>query len=106
MSHCVQPLIDNPAAVDPGVHALILMMQRIHNELKFIVTRMEKVSIAGTQRDSPKRKVALQADVDEDAIADWKFAAMVVDRVCLIIFSAFIIGSTCGIMFSAPNITS
>lgn len=59
---CLEPILNNPNCVDPGVHALIVMLQRIHSELKFIVTRMEK------------------ADVDEDAIADWKFAAMVVDR--------------------------
>lgn len=55
---------------------------------------------------SVKTHASFQTDVDEDAIADWKFAAMVVDRVCLIVFSAFIVASTCGIMFSAPNITS
>ncbi len=52
-----------------------------------------------------RMRALLQTDVDEDAIADWKFVAMVVDRMCLIIFSAFIVGSTCGIMLSAPNIT-
>ena len=41
---------------------------------------------------------------EEDSFAEceWKFAAMVVDRFCLIVFSIFIIGSTFGIFASAP----
>ena len=88
INRCIQPLITNPGMIDPGVHALILMMQRIHSELKFITKRMEK------------------EDEDSDAENDWKFAAMVVDRLCLVIFSAFIVASTCGIMFSAPHLTA
>lgn len=34
---------------------------------------------------------------------DWKFAAMVVDRLCLIIFTLFTIISTVAVLFSAPN---
>jgi hypothetical protein len=43
---CVSPLLSNPSSIDPGVHAMILLLQRVHNELKFIVTRMEKVGKA------------------------------------------------------------
>lgn len=35
---------------------------------------------------------------------DWRFAAMVVDRMCLFIFTCFIIVSTCAIMFSSPHL--
>jgi len=35
---------------------------------------------------------------------DWKFAAMVVDRVCLILFSVFTVVSTFAIIFSAPHV--
>ncbi|KIH59572.1 hypothetical protein ANCDUO_10188 [Ancylostoma duodenale] len=35
---------------------------------------------------------------------DWKFAAMVVDRLCLFIFSAFILFSTFGCFSSVPNL--
>lgn len=41
---------------------------------------------------------------DEQAANDWKFAAMVVDRLCLYVFTLFIIISTCGIMFSSPHL--
>ena len=43
---------------------------------------------------------------DENAITtnDWKFAAMVVDRICLILFTLFTIVATIGVLFSAPHI--
>jgi len=44
---------------------------------------------------------------DETRLAicsDWKFAAMVVDRFCLILFSVFTVVSTFAILFSAPQI--
>ncbi len=43
---------------------------------------------------------------EEDAAtaAEWKFAARVIDRFCLVIFSLFTVISTCAILFSAPNI--
>ncbi|XP_055603726.1 neuronal acetylcholine receptor subunit alpha-7 [Uranotaenia lowii] len=34
---------------------------------------------------------------------DWKFAAMVVDRLCLIIFTLFTLIATLAVLFSAPN---
>lgn len=42
-------------------------------------------------------------DLDEDISKDWKFAAMVVDRLCLIIFTLFTIIATLSVLFSAPN---
>lgn len=35
---------------------------------------------------------------------DWKFAAMVVDRLCLIVFTLFTIIATIAVLFSAPHI--
>lgn len=40
---------------------------------------------------------------EEDISKDWKFAAMVVDRLCLIIFTLFTIIATLSVLFSAPN---
>ena len=40
----------------------------------------------------------------EEQCNDWKFAALVIDRLCLWVFTAFTIVSTCGILFSAPHI--
>uniref|UniRef100_T1GS76 Neurotransmitter-gated ion-channel transmembrane domain-containing protein n=1 Tax=Megaselia scalaris TaxID=36166 RepID=T1GS76_MEGSC len=38
-----------------------------------------------------------------DVTRDWKFAAMVVDRLCLIIFTLFTIIATLAVLFSAPH---
>ncbi|XP_018335016.1 acetylcholine receptor subunit alpha-type acr-16-like [Agrilus planipennis] len=58
----------------------------ILKELQFITTRMKK------------------ADEEAEVISDWKFAAMVVDRVCLIIFTLFTIIATVAVLLSAPHI--
>lgn len=43
-------------------------------------------------------------DEDADISRDWKFAAMVVDRLCLIIFTLFTIVATLAVLLSAPHI--
>ncbi|CAD7086203.1 unnamed protein product [Hermetia illucens] len=43
-------------------------------------------------------------DEENDIANDWKFAAMVVDRLCLIIFTMFTILATIAVLFSAPHI--
>ncbi|XP_013789585.2 neuronal acetylcholine receptor subunit alpha-7-like [Limulus polyphemus] len=46
---------------------------------------------------------------DDDAneiIAEWKFAAMVIDRVCLIMFTIFTVVSTFLCLFSAPHLSA
>lgn len=43
-------------------------------------------------------------DETADVTKDWKFAAMVVDRLCLIIFTLFTIIATLAVLFSAPHI--
>lgn len=83
---CIRNLTANPNAVDHGVQAVLLTMQQIYSELKYITQRM--------QRD----------DNVQDAKNEWKFAAMVVDRLCLCVFTMVIICCTCGIMFAAPHI--
>ncbi|KAJ6636934.1 Neuronal acetylcholine receptor subunit alpha-7, partial [Pseudolycoriella hygida] len=42
-------------------------------------------------------------DENSDVTRDWKFAAMVVDRLCLIIFTLFTIIATLAVLISAPN---
>ncbi|XP_075884866.1 neuronal acetylcholine receptor subunit alpha-7 [Nelusetta ayraudi] len=42
-------------------------------------------------------------DAEEAACSEWKFAAAVVDRLCLVAFSLFTILTTIGILMSAPN---
>ncbi|CAJ0935294.1 unnamed protein product, partial [Mesorhabditis belari] len=50
------------------------------------------------------RKRVEDDEREEHAANDWKFAAMVVDRLCLFTFTIFIVVSTCGIMFSSPHL--
>ncbi|XP_018566639.1 neuronal acetylcholine receptor subunit alpha-7 isoform X5 [Anoplophora glabripennis] len=61
-------------------------LQNILRELQFITNRMKK------------------ADEEAEVISDWKFAAMVVDRFCLIIFTMFTIIATVAVLLSAPHI--
>ncbi|KAI9589513.1 hypothetical protein GQX74_007682 [Glossina fuscipes] len=42
-------------------------------------------------------------DETGDITRDWKFAAMVVDRLCLIVFTLFTIIATLAVLFSAPH---
>ncbi len=42
-------------------------------------------------------------DEDESVCNEWKFAASVIDRLCLMAFSVFTILCTIGILMSAPN---
>ncbi|CAO1372958.1 unnamed protein product [Diamesa hyperborea] len=43
-------------------------------------------------------------DEDSGVAKDWKYAAMVVDRLCLIIFTFFTIAATIAVLLSAPHI--
>ncbi|VDM17328.1 unnamed protein product [Wuchereria bancrofti] len=47
-------------------------------------------------------KRMMDAEKDDAKANNWKFAAIVVDRLCLYIFTIFIIASSCGILLSAP----
>lgn len=47
----------------------------------------------------------IRKEDDEGGVAkDWKYAAMVVDRLCLIIFTFFTIFATIAVLMSAPHI--
>jgi Neurotransmitter-gated ion-channel transmembrane region len=61
-------------------------LQAIIRELRYITTRI-------------KRK-----EEEDEMVLDWKFAAMVVDRVCLIIFTLFTIIAILTVLLSAPHI--
>jgi len=45
-----------------------------------------------------------KTDEADEVTNDWKFAAMVVDRLCLIIFTLFTVIATIVVLFSAPHI--
>uniref|UniRef100_A0A1B6CC32 Neurotransmitter-gated ion-channel transmembrane domain-containing protein n=1 Tax=Clastoptera arizonana TaxID=38151 RepID=A0A1B6CC32_9HEMI len=61
-------------------------LHNILRELQFITNRMKK------------------NDEEAELISDWKFAAMVVDRFCLIVFTLFTIIATVAVLLSAPHI--
>jgi len=47
----------------------------------------------------------LRQEEDEAVVTnDWKFAAMVVDRLCLIVFTLFTVVATVAVLLSAPHI--
>ncbi|KAI5744478.1 hypothetical protein M8J76_002591 [Diaphorina citri] len=75
---------------DPGSSSQCSVTQRelrlILKELQFITARMKK------------------SDEEAETISDWKFAAMVVDRLCLIVFTLFTIIATITVLLSAPHI--
>ncbi|KAG5676462.1 hypothetical protein PVAND_006294 [Polypedilum vanderplanki] len=58
----------------------------ILKELQFITNRMKR------------------ADDEAEIVSDWKFAAMVVDRFCLFVFTLFTIIATVTVLLSAPHI--
>ena len=61
-------------------------LQALLRELRFITQRIRK------------------DDEIRDIISDWKFAAMVVDRFCLIVFTLFTLVATIAILLTAPHI--
>ena len=71
---------------DPATDAQIILLHRMHNELKEIANRIFEEAEKETVED------------------DWKFCALVVDRACLIIFSSFITAIVVTFVFCAPHI--
>ncbi|XGW27903.1 hypothetical protein V3C99_008029 [Haemonchus contortus] len=65
--------------------AQLLVLNEIHEHLSVIVAEIQ-------EKESNK-------SVEDD----WKFAAMVIDRLCLYVFSVFILLSTCALFSSVPN---
>ncbi|RCN28260.1 hypothetical protein ANCCAN_26000, partial [Ancylostoma caninum] len=64
----------------------LLLLREIHEHLSAITNEIRVIETNKAVED------------------DWKFAAMVVDRLCLFIFSAFILFSTFGCFSSVPNL--
>ena len=58
----------------------------IIRELRFITTQLRK------------------HEYEDELMADWKFAAMVVDRICLIFFTTFTITAITTVLLSAPHL--
>ena len=90
-THFLRPAV-SAATVDDSttIHHSCLQTQRdlqaILKELRFITTKI---------RDE---------ESDKEIISDWKFAAMVVDRFCLIFFTMFTIVATAAVLITAPHV--
>jgi len=61
-------------------------LQCILKEIKYITNRLR------------------MKDDEEEIVSDWKFAAMVIDRFCLITFTTFTVITTVAVLLSAPHI--
>jgi nicotinic acetylcholine receptor len=61
-------------------------LQLILREIQFITNKMRR------------------NEEEQDIISDWKFAAIVMDRFCLIVFTLFTIVATLVVLLSAPHI--
>ncbi|CAG0879125.1 unnamed protein product [Cyprideis torosa] len=80
--------LDDTSALQHSCLSAQRELQLILKELRFVTDRMRK------------------EDEDSDVVSDWKFAAMVVDRFCLIIFTLFTIIATIAVLSQAPHIVT
>jgi nicotinic acetylcholine receptor len=87
------PLNDFPPVRGIRMHMDDHGILNVKNELLAILNELRFIT----------HKIKEDADAVED-INDWKFAAMVIDRLCIWVFSACMVVTTLGIFFSAPNL--
>ncbi|OUC47653.1 Neurotransmitter-gated ion-channel transmembrane region [Trichinella nativa] len=80
------PALDHNVTKTPDPGPLSRDLAAILKELRYITDRMRK------------------EDEEHEIISDWKFAAMAVDRLCLVIFTTFLLVSTCSILLAAPHL--
>ena len=113
-SHLLKYKVDNNVRTNSPTHALLSNHQ---NGSASGVTLAGEKETHFTHLVSPNRqlaeilrelkvlteKVRKEEQISEDC-NDWKFAAMVIDRLCLWVFTIFTAASTCAILFSAPHI--
>ncbi|RWS26969.1 nicotinic acetylcholine receptor subunit dalpha6: dalpha7-like protein [Leptotrombidium deliense] len=81
------PLNDSPTATNQNT-TQSKEISAILKELRFITNRMRR------------------EDELQEIIQEWKFAGMVIDRLCLIVFTAFTIISTVVCLSSAPHLVT
>ncbi|CAB3407732.1 unnamed protein product [Caenorhabditis bovis] len=84
--HLPIPLNPELPTENNGQEAHILLLHSVHRELRKVVA------------------FYMKEDRDERIQSDWRFAAMVVDRACLLIFTVFIVVSILSIILSAPHL--
>ncbi|XP_042877433.1 neuronal acetylcholine receptor subunit alpha-7-like isoform X2 [Penaeus japonicus] len=74
-------------------HLVHTCMSSCTRELNLILKEIRMIT------DKMRKK-----DEDDEVRSDWKFAAMVVDRLCLIVFTLFTVTATVAVLLSAPHI--
>ena len=79
-----------PGGEDPGRGGCVAGCAR---ELQLILKELHTIT------DKMRRE-----DEQGEVTSDWKFAAMVVDRLCLIVFTLFTVVATVAVLLSAPHI--
>lgn len=77
---------DNQHAACGKLATLHAELNQVLFELRFITNRMRR------------------EDELAEIVSEWKFAAMVIDRLCLIVFTAFTVVSTIVCLSSAPHL--
>ncbi len=67
-------------------------MEMIRSELRLIISQLETLTQHTRQQEE-----------EEDESEDWKFVAMVIDRLCLVLFTASMVIFTGLTLFASPN---
>lgn len=80
--------VDGRAAVDDCPELECTLLTDVLGEVRYLTGKM--------RHDADTQKVC----------SEWKFAAMVVDRLCLWLFSLFTVVSSGAILLSAPEVTN
>ncbi|CAI4226691.1 unnamed protein product [Auanema sp. JU1783] len=80
------PLSPDLPSHHPAYEAQVLLLHAVYKELKQICNQLDK----------EEREELIQND--------WRFAAMAIDRACMIMFTVFIVVSILAIMMSAPHL--
>lgn len=69
-----------------AIYDLLAMLQQLYDQLKMMTDK------------------APEMDEEDDVKNDWEFAGMVIDKLCLMLFTMLIACSTMIILFSAPHV--
>lgn len=86
----VQPsgALDDPSTAMHSCFSIQRELIAILKELRYVTNKMR------------------EKDETDEVASDWKFGAMVIDRLCLILFSVFTVVSTCVCILRAEHLTS
>ena len=96
----------NSPAVLEDIKALGPLQKELLLILKEIKVITDKVFVSSQMMVVTRYFFAQVKDEDEAAAveADWKFAAMVIDRLCLIVYTLFTIIASLTVLWTAPHV--